>query len=190
MFLSGCIRPTYLSYCGDDIEHLQKEDIQTSVENVSAYVKDIDIGTISIGAFTSNQVSVIGLLIQIRNLTDQRQLINPEEFTVKSSDNYAIKLIDASQYINKEYTVNKYTGTVSEQDNPYSSLSNTFALIGADESHKTVKNYALNIDAHALKQPSFIEPNSFDYYYLFYEKPRSRSINIKFRGVIYFFRIA
>lgn len=216
IFLTGCVTNN-LTYLGNDKDTITAETVKTSAGELPVYPKQVNGGKVSLGAFTSSEVEIIGVTIKIENTMRKSPfVISPGDFTVKTADNYKLKSVNPDYYISMlsgkaqqnlqavqnqkvntkvvaNTNANVYgnsvygTTTYTEKEDPYSSLGKSIGVLAASGHAEQIEKYAQEVALHALKGKITIQPQSWDYAFLFFEKPASYPITITYKDIVYTF---
>ncbi len=92
---------------------------------------------------------------------------------------------NASAYGGNGYAVGNSYSTVNSQNNPYQELGKSIDVALANSNAAQTKAFAKDIVNHALVQPSSIAANSWNYYYLAFEKPKEYPIKLVYKGMTF-----
>jgi hypothetical protein len=199
IFLAGCESTTELKYLGDDKATISKDIIKNSLGEQTLYIKEIEMGELAIGGFDSIQGYFLGVVIKIKNTGYEPITLTLDDITAKTEDNYKLKRINPDSYISAvlgranrptETNVNVYANqdqlsAGQKLGNAIENLGNTLSDQQVREGRENMKKYAQEVDVHALRQSVKIEPQSWDYYYVFFEKPRQYPVIISCQNLVY-----
>jgi len=207
VFLVGCNDTSNLSYLGDDKNNISQDHIVNATGfDIPIYIKEIETGEIAIGAFDSTLGYFLGVVIRIKNTGYEPITLTQDDITVKTEDNYRLKKVypdsyisavlgrtqqstETNVYVNQDPLPNSNSPYVASQrlGNAISDLGNTISDQQIWEAKEKMKRYAQEVDTHALRQTVKIEPQSWDYYYVFFEKPRQYPVIVSCQNIVYKF---
>ena len=77
--------------------------------------------------------------------------------------------------------------TYTTQEDPYSSAGKSIGVAIAAGNAETARKYAQEVDLHALRDTMTIQPQSWDYAFLFFEKPATYPVTIIYKDTVYTF---
>ncbi len=202
LFLGGCAT---LSYVGNDYQETNVQTVKTQEDFIfDVYKKTTDNINLKIGVSKTPITELLALYVQIENTSYETPYVfkvenlriyqGDKELQFITTNNYlniyqAQEASSMASMSNLGSTITNMTGMMSN----YNDFNQTMAQNSAQQTNESafsrIEEIGNNILSHSIRYSSTISPRKSQYYYFFFEDPIEYPIVVKYKDLVYQFKL-